>query len=92
MEKNTPSELISGLGDDLEAGDTISSILLKREEFSPGMKEKAIEDCIKRLKKEKVEKRLRYLKTLIKEGESKGKIDAKLLAEYQHFSKLKNRK
>ena len=84
----TASDLISSLGDELDAGEIISSLLLKREEFSPEMKEKMVDDCIRKLKKEKVEKKLEYLKDRIKEGESKGNVDLELLAEYQHFSKL----
>ncbi|MCK4244351.1 MAG: DNA primase [Candidatus Omnitrophica bacterium] len=93
-EKIAPSELISSLGDDLEAGEVISSILLESatEPMAEGMKEKMIEDCVRRIRKERIEKRLESLKDLIKEAESRGELDARLLAEYQHFSKLKNRK
>jgi len=86
--KVTPSDLISSLGDELEAGEIISSLLLKREEFSPQMKGKMVDDCIRKLKKGKVEKKLEYLKDLIKEEESRGEVNTELLAEYQHFSKL----
>ncbi len=88
MGKVTPSDLISSLGDELEAGEIISALLLKNEEFSPEMKEKMVDDCIRKLKKEKVEKKLQSLKEIIKEEESRGEVNAELLAEYQHFSKL----
>ncbi len=91
IEKIAPSDLISSLGDDLTAGEVISSILLEKEKFSPGMKEKVIEDCVKRVRKERIEKRLRSLKDLIKEAEGRGELDVRLLAEYQHFSKLKTK-
>ena len=88
MGKVTPSDLISSLGDELKAGEIISALLLKNEEFSPEMKEKMVDDCIRKLKKEKVEKKLQSLKEIIKEEESRGEVNAELLAEYQHFSKL----
>ena len=86
--KVTASDLISSLGNELEAGEIISSLLLKKEEFSPEMKGKMVDDCIRKLKKGKVEKKLEYLKDLIREDESRGEINTDHLAEYQHFSKL----
>ncbi|HCG77407.1 TPA: DNA primase [bacterium] len=86
--KVNASDLISNLGDNPTAGEIISSILLEKEKSSIEVREKMLEDCIRRTKREKLKEKLKSLKDLIKEREKSGDINFELLAEYQHFSKL----